>query len=223
MSHEDVWHRIPWLVNGRADDAERAQIEAHLRVCDECRNEVAAQRQVMSAIANDKRIDCVPGAAFQRLWERISAADTAPGRAARPPSGASSVRPARARSVTRWLAAAVVIEAIGITALTAALTSRDSAVQPTAEYRTVTSATAATSSIPTTARGIIRAVFSPTLPVSELQRLLEKSGLRIVAGPTEAGVYTLAATAAVERSGNDSALSELRANPAVRFAEPITK
>ncbi len=42
-------------------------------LCEECRQEVAVQRQVMSTIANDKRIDVVPGAAFQRLWDRISA------------------------------------------------------------------------------------------------------------------------------------------------------
>jgi len=217
MTHDEVWHSIPWLVNGRADDAERDQIEAHLRVCDECRNEVAAQRQVMSAIASDKRIDCVPGVAFQRLWARISTSESVHEPVAR-------ARHVRARSVSRWLAAAVVIEAIGITALTAALTSRDGTVRPAAEYRTLTSATAeAQSPIPATTHGVIRAVFSPTLPMSELQRLLAKSGLQIVAGPTEAGVYTLAAAAAAERTGSDSALAQLRADPAVRFAEPIAK
>ncbi len=60
--------------------------------------------------------------------------------------------------------------------------------QPPAEYRTVTSPAPASP----TSRGIIRAVFQPTLRVSDLQQLLEQSGLQIVSGPTEAGVYTLA-------------------------------
>jgi anti-sigma factor RsiW len=210
MSHDEVWHLIPWLVNGRAGDAEREHIDAHLRVCDECRNEVAAQRQVMSAIANDKRIDCVPGVAFERLWDRISAEEAPQARRAR-------LKQVRTRSVMKWLAAAVVVEAIGITALTMALSTRNSVEQAAAEYRTVTS------SASTEARGTIRAVFAPTLPMSELQRILDQSGLQIVAGPTESGVYTLATTASAGSSGSDSALAGLRANPAVRFAEPIAK
>jgi anti-sigma factor RsiW len=210
MSHDEVWHLIPWLVNGRAGDAEREQIDAHLRVCDECRNEVAAQRQVMSAIASDKRIDCVPGAAFERLWDRISAEEAPQARGAR-------LKQVRTRSVMKWLAAAVVVEAIGITALTVALSSRNSVEQAAAEYRTVTS------SASTETRGSIRAVFAPALPMSELQRILDQSGLQIVAGPTESGVYTLATTAPAGNSGSDSALAGLRASPAVRFAEPIAK
>jgi anti-sigma factor RsiW len=209
MSHEEVWHRIPWYVNGRADEAERQRIEAHVRQCDECKAEVSIQRQVMNAIATDTRIDCMPGMSFQRLWDRIRTDEMATHRAPSPPP-----KRVPTRSVTRWLAAAVVVEAIGITALTATFFySRDN-TQPAAEYRTVTSSAATPSS------AAIRAVFSPTLSVNDLQRLLEKSGLQIVSGPTEAGVYTLAMTQIDDRT---RALAELRADPAVRFAEPIAK
>lgn len=216
MNHEDVWHRIPWYVNGRADETERQRIEAHVRQCEECKAEVTIQRQVMNAIATDTRIDCMPGMSFQRLWERIRTDEAAdvPARHPTPPF----IPPKRVanRSVTRWLAAAVVVEAIGLTAMAATFFySRDSA-QPAipAEYQTLTAPA------PTPSLGAIRAVFSPALVVSDLQRLLEKSGLQIVAGPTEAGVYTLA----TERAEDPSrALAELRANPAVRFAEPIAK
>ena len=209
MSHEEVWHRIPWYVNGRADETERQRIEAHVRQCDECKSEVSIQRQVMNAIATDTRIDCMPGMSFQRLWDRIRADELATHREPAPPP-----RQVVNRSVTRWLAAAVVVEAIGITALTATFFySRDN-TQPAAEYRTVTSSVATPSS------DAIRAVFSPTLSVNDLQRLLEKSGLQIVSGPTEAGVYTLSIATAEDRT---RALAELRADPAVRFAEPIAK
>ena len=40
---------------------------------------------------------------------------------------------------------------------------------------------------------VIRAVFSPTITLVELQAILEEAQLRIVSGPTEAGVYSLAA------------------------------
>jgi len=245
MTHEEVWHRIPWYVNGRADESERLRIEAHVRQCEECKAEVSIQRQVMNAIATDTRIDCMPGMSFQRLWDRIRADEVANQRkfgAAAPVHGhgnghenvhghahshgngpAPAPEPAPLatkrvanRSLTRWLAVAVVVEAIGITALTATfLGSRESGrLAGPADYQTVTSTAAPP------ARGAIRAVFSPSLAVNDLQRLLEKSGLQIVAGPTEAGVYTLAVGGSEDRT---RALAELRADPAVRFAEPIAK
>lgn len=222
MTHEEAWEQIPWYVNGRADESIRAQVEAHARHCEECRAEVTLQRQIMSAIASDTRIDCVPGGvSFQKLWDRVRAEDLSPHRNAdiSAPSAdipASLLKPSPPRSITRWLAVAVVVEAVGITALTAALYSRDA--PRGAEYQTVTSSALAPSN------GIIRAVFTPSLSVDELQHLLEKNGLKIVAGPTEAGVYTLAAAAESAGSAHgESALATLRADPAVRFAEPIAK
>jgi len=210
MSHEEVWHRIPWYVNGRADEAERHHIEAHVRHCEECQAEVTIQRQVLNAIATDTRIDCMPGMSFQRLWDRIRTDEI----------GAHHEQPVPQRtanrSLTRWLVAAVVVEAIGLSALTATFVySRNNAQSAApAAYQTLSSSSASPSS------GTIRAVFAPSLAISDLQRLLEKSRLQIVAGPTEAGVYTLAIAGPEDRS---RALAELRADPAVRFAEPIAK
>jgi hypothetical protein len=247
MSHEQVWHMIPWYVNGRAENEQREQIEAHVRVCNECRNEVMAQRQILDAIANDKRIDSVPGVAFQRLWERITkeesgapegaksldvqgSAAAARAERAREPhlptrsgriTGEPASRRVRAGALTHWLAAAVIVEAIGITVLSIVLRSQEGVEPPTAQFRTLTSPT------PAAARGDIRAVFSPEVPISELQRLLEQSGLQIVAGPTEAGVYTLASTATAAETSSatrrDAALAGLRASQAVRFAEPLSR
>jgi hypothetical protein len=59
-------------------------------------------------------------------------------------------------------------------------------------------------------------VFVPTITLVELQSILDDSQLRIVAGPTEAGVYSLALTAA--RPVNES-LASLRQHSTVRFAE----
>jgi hypothetical protein len=219
MNHDPVWHMIPWYVNGRAEEKQREQIETHLRVCNECRNEVMAQRQILNAIASDKRIDSVPGVAFQRLWERITNEEARTPDDAEPPSETEPHAPVRARAsvLTHWLAAAVIIEAIGITVLTVALRSNDAVEPPAAQFRTVASAPAATT------RGDIRVVFAPEVTASELQQLLEQSELQIVAGPTEAGVYTLASTATTTDSRRNAALARLRVSPAVRFAEPISR
>jgi hypothetical protein len=63
---------------------------------------------------------------------------------------------------------------------------------------------------------VIRAVFSPTVTLVELQTILDAAGLRIISGPTEAGVYALAANS---RRPVNSSLALLRANGKVRFAE----
>ena len=68
------------------------------------------------------------------------------------------------------------------------------------------------------AGAVIRAVFAPTVTLSELQSLLDDAHLRIVSGPTEAGVYSLAMSGP---QSVDWSLHKLRGHDTVRFAESI--
>jgi hypothetical protein len=79
-----------------------------------------------------------------------------------------------------------------------------------ADYHTVTI------SAPRPPGEVIRAVFSPTITLVELQAILDEAQMRIVSGPTEAGVYSLAATS---RRPVNSSLALLRRHSSVRFAE----
>ena len=81
---------------------------------------------------------------------------------------------------------------------------------PSADYHTVTTST------PRPPDEVIRAVFSPTITLVDLQAILDEAQLRIVSGPTEAGVYSLAATS---RRPVNSSLALLRRHSSVRFAE----
>ena len=63
---------------------------------------------------------------------------------------------------------------------------------------------------------VIRAVFSPAITLIELQAILDEAQLRIVSGPTEAGVYSLAPNSSRPVS---SSLALLRRHTSVRFAE----
>jgi hypothetical protein len=63
---------------------------------------------------------------------------------------------------------------------------------------------------------VIRAVFAPSITLEELQSVLDEAQLRIVAGPTEAGVYSLASTSSRPVSAS---LGILRGHASVRFAE----
>jgi len=82
------------------------------------------------------------------------------------------------------------------------------ATQPS--YRTVTT------SIPRPQGEVIRAVFSPSITLVELQTILDEAQLKIVSGPTEAGVYSLASNSTLTVR---SSLALLRQHSTVRFAE----
>ncbi|HZP13776.1 MAG TPA: zf-HC2 domain-containing protein [Nevskiaceae bacterium] len=190
LDHRRAWELIPWLVNGRASDEERALVDSHVRECADCRSELAFQREVQQGMlqAPEPTIDARAG--LDQLWKRIDAGETAA---------------PRTGNVVRWLVAAVVVEAIGLATLSTGMLV-------SAPYQTLSSPA------PSATRASLRAVFAPQMPQSQLQSLLQRNGLQIVAGPSEAGAYALALTA---NASTESALAALRADPHVIFAEPV--
>lgn len=193
IGHRHAWELIPWVVNGRASDEERTLVETHVRECADCRGELAFQREIQQGMLQAAEPSLDARAGLDQLFKRIDASET----------GAPVV--ARTTNLVRWLAAAVVVEAVGLATLsTGFLVS--------APYQTLSSPA------PSSAHASLRAVFAPQLPQSELQALLQRNGLQIVAGPSEAGAYALAMTTNVS---TESALATLRADPRVIFAEPV--
>jgi hypothetical protein len=147
------------------------------------------------------------------LWDRILE-DEAVAEAHAAKTNVTALMPrARASHAMKWLVAAVIVEGIGLAALSAMTWSQAASVAPA--YRTLSSQDA---SLPA---GQIRAVFSPDLTLAGLQGLLSSSKLSVVGGPTEAGVYTLAL--GDTGASVDTALARLRGDASVRFAEPIAK
>ncbi len=215
--HQEIWELLPWLVNGRLSEGESRRVEAHLRLCDACRDEYAAQRQIYQLIAADTAVEQMPMAGLNKLRQRIEAA--AP--AADPQSESFSLAtgqnegrsaPDRHWYLRRGAAAAAVLAlsvALGIPAAIHLQKQRHGEPSP---YYTVTAPMAQHPG------AVIRAVFAPTVTLSELQGLLDDAHLRIVAGPTEAGVYSLAMTAP---QSIDWSLGQLRGHASVRFAEAL--
>jgi hypothetical protein len=108
------------------------------------------------------------------------------------------------------MAAAVAVMALALSLLAADRWMEYRARTSQADYYTVTSPALH-------APGeVIRAVFSPTITLVELQDILDEAQLKIIAGPTEAGVYSLAASS---RQPVSSSLALLRGHAMVRFAE----
>jgi hypothetical protein len=235
-AHARVWALIPWLVNGRADAADRAVAEQHLLRCAECRAELAAQQRLRQGVQ-----DHLPAAAagldaergLQRLLGRLDqlpleqdGADPAratPG--ARPrvaeagvsglPAQAAAAAPRRAGRLHAALAAAVVAQAVGLALLSLQLMRSDDA-----PYRTLSQPTAAAA-----APAAYRVAPDPALPMQQWQALLDDTQLRVVDGPNAAGAYALAPRAAASAAASDAAsaavLARLRADPGVRLAEAL--
>jgi hypothetical protein len=197
--HAIMWELIPWLVNGRLNGEEGAAVKAHIESCAECRGEYAQQLRIFDAMQADQSIAFASEASFQKLAARLDAAP---------------IRP-HTQYTVHWLAAASVIAALGLAAWGGWMLRAPAGAAAPA-YSTLTAPPAAAGG----AR--LRVVFTSTLTLSELTRLLHSIDARISDGPTEAGVFTLALA-----PGRSSAaevaqrLAALRADANVRFAEPV--
>ena len=207
--HRDIWELLPWHVNERLSEPDRRRVEAHLQVCSVCRDECVVQRQIYQVIVADAAVEQIPTAGLNKLRQRIERTEVAD--AAHSPPQRS--RPAAWRRRPRAAAIAASLAALtAAVSIPAALHLQAQRHGEAPAYYTVTSAAAPR------AGAVIRAVFAPTVTLSELQSLLDDAHLRIVSGPTEAGVYSLAQT---QPQSIDWSLRTLRGHDTVRFAESI--
>jgi anti-sigma factor RsiW len=204
--HEDLAALLPWYVNGTIGEPDRQRFDHHLKTCASCREELEIERRIHRRVAADPPVEYMPAASLKRLQARIDSLD---GEA--PPTDAPMVRRTRRpRRPQGWMAAslAVIAVASGWMAVDGWRMFRAPAA-PANYYTVTTSAVHARDEV-------IRAVFSPTITLAELQAILAEAQLRIVAGPSEAGVYSLAANSSRPVS---LSLALLRQHSTVRFAE----
>ncbi|HEX4242558.1 MAG TPA: zf-HC2 domain-containing protein [Steroidobacteraceae bacterium] len=230
--HADVSALIPWYANETIGEDERRRVEAHIDGCEKCRRELAEQRRLREAMSSDTAVEYMPAASLNRLRARldgIAAAEPENPAASRGRSGASrgwiaashgwiaashgriAASHGRIRAIS-WqglMAASVALMAVALSFLAA--DRFQTRAHAGADYYTVTS------SAQRPPGEVIRAVFAPTATLAELQGMLGEAKLRIVAGPTEAGVYSLAQTD--PRGSVSSSLALLRGHAKVRFAE----
>ena len=206
---------LPWFVNGTLAPAEVERVTRHLEHCALCRSDVAHEREVHRALKDDTAsVEYAPQAGLERTLARI---DELTREAPVAPLAASATRSGRRITATQWLAAAVVVQAIGLGVLGASVAGRSASGAGPAAYQTLSSAAPV-------ARGAhIRVVFAAATPIDDLRALLGANRLAIVAGPSEAGVFTLAALDPLaDAAGLDTLVGALRRSPAVSFAEPAS-
>lgn len=195
-NHEQCWETIPWVVNGRASDAEQRVVLAHAEECAECREELARHRELHSHMRGPDDVIAAPNASWQKLLSQLdeqSSADAGKNHWIRRP----------------WLVAALWTQLVAIAALTGALFSSSTWRQ--AEYTTLSAPQASDK------RSAVRVVFAPDASLSEINGLLRQLGCDIIDGPSEAGVYTLATAQDKDVQG---IIVALRQHAGVLFAEP---
>jgi hypothetical protein len=209
LQHRQTWDLIPWLVNDTASPVERALADAHLAICADCRDEYAFQARLGAGLA----VDIAPEGPVQPALDRMLARIDADG-----PAEAPSSRPRTQHGrITRILAAAVIVQAIGLAALGGWMIDRNRSASE-APYRTLSA------TVVDMPEATIRFVPSPELSVGQLQRLLADNGLR-VANANEGGtIFALAPTTPAHPvASTGEAVARLRGTAGVLLAEPIAR
>jgi anti-sigma factor RsiW len=223
-AHQRCCPLIPWYVNGTLSEDDREPLHRHLEVCAECRADLAFERQIHGRITQQAAVEYMPAGSLKKLLGRIegSAAGTQAQHGVQTQDGvrgdgAPAAAPLALRQRPRllkgrrWpsmLAASVAVLAIAVSLL--ALGRFMPQHGASAGYITVTSNERRPADV------AIRAVFAPDITLNELQGLLDEAQLRIISGPTEAGVYSLAMTSSQPVT---TSLALLRRHSSVRFAE----
>jgi Putative zinc-finger len=218
--HECAAALIPWYVNGTLAGAEAAKLGAHLDVCAPCRRDYEAQLRLHEAMQPESTLVFAAEPSFRKLMARIGtgedAGELASGRPApamrMPVASQTSHAPTR---VARWLAAAVVLEGLGLGYAGWAWHTHTAGTAPA--YVTLT---APEPSYRDSSR--VRIVFRSSLSLQELGTILHKAGAHIIDGPTDSNVYTLGFTGGGVTAGvAERRIVALRANADVLFAEPL--
>lgn len=200
--HRRAWDAIPWVVAGSADEHDTRLVHEHLPHCADCQAEWQLQMQVRAGLeASVPTHWPAPDAPWARLMHRLddeagAPAHTSPAQAAAPSANTS-----------RWLVAAVLVQAVALGASGLAWWQSGSA-----DYRTLTSAPSGAAATQ------LRVVPAPELDVASLQALLAQNGLVIVEIAADGRHLGLAAADGRTATAR-AALPALRAHPGLRLAE----
>jgi hypothetical protein len=204
--HLECWELLPWLANGRLAGGARVAAEEHLRICAACRQELEVQRRLCATLSAPERVTYAPGPSFRKLLERI---DGVPGRA----ESAPVARPRTVRRAGAWRAAPLAWAASVVAVLGATLwVTAERWSQPVYLTHTENQVRGA---------GVLHIAFAAHVSVDDASALLRAAGARVVEGPDTSGVFGVAPTTDPREASLRMLASRLRADPRVRWVEPL--
>ena len=209
---------LPWFATGRLSAADSERVTRHLDTCGICRADLAHERILRTTLKADGPVEYAPQAGLARTLARIDelTRDAPPARGEI--ASRREVRPGRRRfTATQWLAAAAIVQAVGLGVLGGSFLGRPAAERGAASYQTLSAPA------PVAGGARIRVVFARSTTIGELSALLGTRRLLIVTGPSDAGVFTLGTSEVTLEPGRlDALLASLRADSHVLFAEPAS-
>jgi hypothetical protein len=217
-AHGECWNLLPWIANESASAKDVARAEAHLRDCRECQEELEFQRQLRNAIRAEDAVVLAPQTSLQKLMQRIDTVEDIDEEPQASPADVVVLPPRKQTMWSRWLPIAAAVQGIAIAGLLATVWMQSSDRMTAPLYETRTASDKAIH------RPVVRVVFTGNASLDDMSRVLRSVDAQIIAGPSEAGVYTLGlAATSSDESAVDRALAQLRTDSHVRFAEPADR
>ncbi|MEM9782894.1 MAG: zf-HC2 domain-containing protein [Pseudomonadota bacterium] len=231
-----VLEMLPWYVNGTLSEAERAEVEAQVAVCEVCAAELRLERQIAEVVAEESIDEIDARASWSAIAARVgededdgaddvegAIADDRAEAVAGPVGGGAPIRPAEGRgasaTVTRLRPRNLITRAFstrglgaGAVTLLAAMIAGVIWWQPTGEVDP--SGTAAgpgfvTLTTPSTVEGpSVRVMVAEGVTIDTVRARAEMHGLVIADGPSSSGVYTMTGPSVAALEGAAAALAE---------------
>ena len=235
-THQECWELLPWMVSGRLSSGDAAIVSQHLNDCTRCSEELQLQRQLCESIQRDHPVLLAPQASLKKLWQRIdseahssAAAESTATRwhsnaleqslqmqawtqeyeaAAQPAANASDAQPSLHR-----MKVALAAQAATIFLLVGWMGWQTYERWQAPLYYTVTARPE-----PSSQPGV-RVVFVEGIPMKDVVVLLRAVDAQILAGPSQAGVFTLGLPAEATDETAARIAVALSTDPRVQFAE----
>lgn len=194
-----AWEAMPHALQANLAPQQSEWLDDHLARCDACRGEFAQQQRLQRAMSLPVDMPFNAEADLQRLLARIDNPDIQAPRDASRHAGWAG----------RALVAAVLVQAIGLGVMGVKLWSID----PAPAYRTLGQETAV---MPAAS---IRVVPNPSMTLADWDASLHAHGLHVVAGPNDAGAYTVVPLSA--DANREALVQQLRATNGMLLVEPV--
>ncbi|MGN6790227.1 MAG: zf-HC2 domain-containing protein [Rhodanobacteraceae bacterium] len=196
-----AWEIMPWALQTTAPREQCEWLMHHLAQCEACSAEFAQQSRLRCALSLPADVPVDADAGLKHLLERIDA----------PEQDATSAQPWRwGHRLTKALAVAVLVQAVGIGILGARLWS-----DQMPQYRTLSQPS------PIEPTGALRVVPVTDMTLADWNKLLHQSDLRVIDGPNDVGAY-LVVPVGPASSSSTIALRRLRGDRGIRLAEPVS-